>query len=199
MTLSLDQDGLRLAQGGAAGMKRWRQRRGACAILVAGSVAAAMIAGGAWLGNLRLNMTPSEPLGLWRIVPLDRPAVVGDLVFICPPAGSVSAFSLERGYFRRGLCAGGAAPLIKTVAATAGSRILVDADVAIDGVRLPRSRLSPADAEGRLISPWPGGIVPTGQLFLHSPFAGSYDSRYFGPVPEAGLLGLARPVLVFDR
>lgn len=183
---------------GAARRQRWRQRRGACAILAAGSVAAAVIAGGAWLWNLRLNMTPSEPLGLWRIDPLDRLAAAGDLVFICPPAGPVSAFGLERGYFRRGLCAGGAAPLIKTVAATVGSRILVDADVVIDGVRLLRSRLSPADAEGRSLSPWPGGVVQPGHLFLHSSFAGSYDSRYFGPVPEAGLLGLARPVLVFD-
>jgi conjugative transfer signal peptidase TraF len=161
-------------------------------------LAVIVIVVGAWLGDLRLNLTPSEPLGLWRIVPLDRPAVAGDLVFICPPAGAVSAFGLERGYFRRGLCAGGTAPLIKTVAATAGSRVLVDADVVIDGVLLPRSRLSPTDVEGRSLSPWPGGVVQPGQIFLHSSFAGSYDSRYFGPVPAAGLLGLARPVLVFD-
>lgn len=198
MTSSIDHAARPVSCEGAAEAGRWRQRRGAGAILAAGSVAAAVIAGGAWIGSLRLNLTPSEPLGLWRIVPLDRPAVAGDLVFICPPAGAVSAFGLERGYFRRGLCAGGAAPLIKTIAATAGSRILVDADVAIDGVVLPRSRLSPADGEGRSLSPWSGGVAPPGQLFLHSSFAGSYDSRYFGPVPEAGLLGLARPVLVVD-
>lgn len=198
MTPSLDQDGLRIAREGATGRRRWARRQGAGAILAAGSLTVAAIAGGAWLGGFRLNLTPSEPLGLWRIDPLDRPAVAGDLVFICPPAGPVSAFGLERGYFRSGLCDGGAAPLIKTVAATAGRRILVAADVVIDGEPLPRSRLSPADGEGRSLSPWPGGVVPPGQLFLHSPFAGSYDSRYFGPVPEAGLLGLARPVLVFD-
>ncbi|MFZ1812823.1 MAG: conjugal transfer protein TraF, partial [Rhizobiaceae bacterium] len=31
-----------------------------------------------------------------------------------------------------------------------------------------------------------------------SDFAGSYDSRYFGPIPGTGLLGRARPVLTFD-
>jgi len=46
--------------------------------------------------------------------------------------------------------------------------------------------------------PAPGGVVPSGYLFLHSSFASSYDSRYFGPVPATGLLGLARPVLTFD-
>ncbi|MBB4116372.1 type IV secretory pathway protease TraF [Rhizobium sp. BK226] len=46
--------------------------------------------------------------------------------------------------------------------------------------------------------PYAGGIVPPGYLFLHSSFEGSYDSRYFGPVPDAGILGLARPVFTFD-
>ena len=127
-----------------------------------------------------------------------RDVAAGDLVFICPPAGVVSAFGLGRGYFRRGLCAGGAAPLIKTVAAVAGANVAIGADVGIDGAALARSRLSPVDGEGRPIAPWSGGPVPPGHLFLHSSFVGSYDSRYFGPVPQAGLLGLARPVLVFN-
>ncbi|MBB5278187.1 type IV secretory pathway protease TraF [Rhizobium rosettiformans] len=36
--------------------------------------------------GFRFNLTPSEPLGLWRIVEPDRPVLVGDLIFICPPA-----------------------------------------------------------------------------------------------------------------
>ena len=181
----------------AAGRER-RVRRRALATLLAGGAVVAAAAGIGWLGGLRLNLTPSEPLGLWRIAPLDRDVVVGDLVFICPPAGAISTFGLERGYFRRGLCAGGTAPLIKTVAAVAGADIVIAGAVLVDGVQLPHSRLSPVDGEGRSIAPWAGGPVPPGSLFLHSPFAGSYDSRYFGPVPEAGLLGLARPVLVFN-
>lgn len=182
----------------AAGRERRVRRRLALAILLAGGAAVAAAAGIGWTGGLRLNLTPSEPLGLWRIVPLDRDVAVGDLVFICPPAGAISTYGLERGYFRRGLCAGGAAPLIKTVAAVAGARITIGADVGIDGAAVARSRLSTVDGEGRPIAPWSGGPVPPGELFLHSSFAGSYDSRYFGPVPQAGLLGLARPVLVFN-
>ncbi|MEY9520037.1 hypothetical protein ABIF70_001178 [Bradyrhizobium japonicum] len=103
----------------ATGKKTAVQRRRASAIMAAGGVAMIAIAGIAWLGGLRLNLTPSEPLGLWRIVSFDRQIAVGDLVFVCPPAGSISAFGLERGYFRRGSCSGGAAPLIKTVVALA--------------------------------------------------------------------------------
>lgn len=184
--------------GPATGRGRRGRKWRALAILLAGAAAVAAVAGIGWVGGLRLNLTPSEPLGLWRIVPLDRDVAAGDLVFICPPTGTVSAFGLARGYFRRGLCASGTAPLIKTVAAVADADIAVDADVMLDGAPLPHSRLSPVDGEGRSIAPWAGGPVPRAHLFLHSPFAGSYDSRYFGPVPQAGLLGLARPVLVFN-
>ncbi|MEY9606921.1 conjugative transfer signal peptidase TraF [Bradyrhizobium japonicum] len=182
----------------ATGKRTAVQRRRASAIMAAGGVAMIAIARIAWLGGLRLNLTPSEPLGLWRIVPIDRQVVVGDLVFVCPPPGPVSVFGLERGYFRRGPCSGGAAPLIKTVGALSGARIEIGAAVMINGVLLPRSRLSPVDGQGRSLSPWAGIVVPPGHLFLHSPFAGSYDSRYFGPVPEAGLLGLARLILTVD-
>ncbi len=198
MTSTLGRSDEQRGPDGATGRKGRGRLQGAAALVVAACVAVAAVAAFAWLGGFRLNLTPSEPLGLWRIVPLDRHAAVGDLVFICPPAGEASAFGIERGYFRRGLCDGGVAPLIKTVAATAGARVEVDANVAIDGVRLPRSSLSAIDGRGRSLSPWSGGVVPPGHLFLHSTFAGSYDSRYFGPVPEAGLLGLARPVFVFD-
>lgn len=182
----------------ATGKKMAVQRRRASAIMAAGGVAMIAIAGIAWLGGLRLNLTPSEPLGLWRIVPIDRQVAAGDLLFVCPPPGPVSVFGLERGYFRRGSCSGGAAPLIKTVVALPGAHIEIGAAVMIDGVLLPRSRLSPVDGQGRPLPPWAGGVVPPGHLFLHSPFAGSYDLRYFGPVPQAGLLGLARPLLTFD-
>ncbi|WP_245427466.1 conjugative transfer signal peptidase TraF [Pleomorphomonas carboxyditropha] len=147
--------------------------------------------------RLRVNLTPSEPLGLWQVVTPDRPAVAGDLVFICPPPGVLSDFGLARGYFLRGPCPSGAAPLIKTVAATAGANIAVGANVRIDGVPLPHSWLSSRDGQGRALAPWAGGVVPPGQFFLHSQFRGSYDSRYFGPVPDTGLLGFARPLLTF--
>jgi conjugative transfer signal peptidase TraF len=167
-------------------------------LLSGGAIAVTVMAASGVCAGLRINLTPSAPLGLWRITPLDRPAAVGDLVFVCPPAGEISAFGLERGYFRRGPCPGGAAPLIKTIVAIAGARVAVGTEVTIDHLPLPRSRLSSGDGHGRSLSPWRGGVIPPGHVFLHASFAGSYDSRYFGPVPEAGLLGLAWPVFTID-
>ena len=145
--------------------------------------------------GLRLNLTPSYPLGLWRIVSLDRPIATGDLVFICPPETAVFVLGLERGYVRRGLCPGWLSPLIKTVVALPGQHIEINVVVMIDGQELLQSDVRTVDAEGRALPTHPGGRVSAGHLFLHSRFAGSYDSRYFGPIPASGVLGLAHPVL----
>jgi len=163
---------------------------------VASAVACA-VATGAWFGGYRVNLTPSEQLGLWRIEPLVRKPAIGDVVFICLPATDTFLAAFERGYLRRGLCPSGLAPLIKTVAALPGNHIEVSAVVSIDGRPLRHSAVRTVDGVGRPLSPVVGGKVPPGHLFLHSDFEGSYDSRYFGPVPENGVLGLARPVLTF--
>ncbi|ARQ13581.1 conjugal transfer signal peptidase protein TraF (plasmid) [Rhizobium etli] len=161
------------------------------ASIVAGSVAAAMV------GGFRINMTPSEPLGLWRIVELNRPASLGDLVFICPPQTTVMQEATERGYLRSGTCTGGVAPLIKTVIAIAGQHVEIGAGVTIDGRPVPFSDLAERDGNGRPMKRFPGGVVPNESVFLHSPFRSSYDSRYFGPLPTSGILGLAQPVLTY--
>ncbi|MEO9189106.1 MAG: conjugative transfer signal peptidase TraF [Acetobacteraceae bacterium] len=123
--------------------------------------------------------------------------VVGDRVFICLPPGAALELGRSRGYIGPGLCAGRTGPLIKTVAALGGQTIAVDRLVTVDGRPLPHSEIHAADAAGRPLARYAGGVVPTGRLYLHSDFAGSYDSRYFGPVPVSGLLGFAEPVLTF--
>ncbi|MCA1408831.1 conjugative transfer signal peptidase TraF [Ensifer sp. IC3342] len=151
----------------------------------------------AWFGGYRVNLTPSEPLGLWRVVRLDRPAAVGDLVFICPPQTTAIREARARGYLRPGLCPAGVAPLIKSVVAVAGRRVDVGTSVSVNGRLVPSSTLAQRDAWGRQMTPFSGGIVPADYVFLHSAFAGSYDSRYFGPIPAAGILGLAQEVLTY--
>jgi conjugative transfer signal peptidase TraF len=162
------------------------------ASIVAGSVAAAMI------GGYRINLTPSEPLGIWRIASLHRAVAAGDLVFICPPQTPAMREARRRGYLRSGTCPGGVAPLIKTVIAIGGQRVGIGAQVTIDGHAVPFSDLAQRDGNGRPIAPYSGGVVPTQSVFLHSPFRSSYDSRYSGPLPVSGILGLAQPVLAYS-
>src|SRR3546814_5080293 len=132
-------------------------------------------------------MTPIERFCPWVIEPVFRTPVVVDLVFVCPPPNQQFEEAWRRGYLRRGLCPGGLAPLIKTVAALPGQRIAVGDTVSIDGSGLGASRVSERDGQGRSITSFSGGVVPPGHLFLHSSFVSSYDSRYFGPIPDSGL------------
>ncbi len=174
------------------------RRRRVLLFVTGAAVFVSALTAAAFTGGYRLNLTPSEPLGLWRIEGLQRPVSIGDLVFLCPPMTAVFAEAWRRGYLRRGLCPGGFAPLIKTVAALPGQRVEITDHVLIDGRPVPASSVSRRDGEGRVLLPDPGGVVPPHHLFLHSSFASSYDSRYFGPLPDSGLLGLARPVFIFD-
>ncbi|MDQ0323114.1 conjugative transfer signal peptidase TraF [Pararhizobium capsulatum DSM 1112] len=173
------------------------QQRRAIVVLSMAAVAAILLAVTAIAGGYRINLTPSEPLGLWRIIPLHRPAAVDDLLFICPPETAAMRAARVRGYLRSGSCPGGVAPLIKTVIAVAGQHVQIGVSVSVDGRGVSSSSLAIRDGKGRPLTPVPSGIVPPGYVFLHSAFPGSYDSRYFGPVPISGILGMAQEVFTY--
>ncbi|CAN7641124.1 conjugative transfer signal peptidase TraF [Pararhizobium sp. LjRoot238] len=173
------------------------QQRRAIVVLSMAAVAAILLVVTAVACGYRINLTPSEPLGLWRIIPLHRPAAVDDLLFICPPETAAMQAARARGYLRSGYCPGGVAPLIKTVIAVAGQHVEIGVSVSVDGRGVSSSSLALRDGKDRPLTPFPSGIVPPGYVFLHSAFPGSYDSRYFGPVPISGILGLAQEVFTY--
>jgi conjugative transfer signal peptidase TraF len=174
-----------------------RQRSSALVTLfVAAGLLIVFFAAG-WIGGLRINTTPSEPLGLWRIVPLTRSVLPGETVFVCPSDNAAMREARQRGYLRPGLCSGGFGPLIKTVIAVSGQRVDVTDHIAVEGVPIPGSRIIGADGQGRSLRHDRSGMVPPGEVYLHSDFVGSWDSRYFGPVPVSGVLGLAQEVLTY--
>ncbi|CUX03890.1 conjugative transfer signal peptidase TraF [Rhizobium pusense] len=174
-----------------------RQQRGALLLLAAFAGFILIVSVGGLAGRLRVNTTPSEPLGIWRIVLLDRAAQVGDTVFVCLPTTATVMDGKTRGYLRPGLCPGGFGPLIKTIIAVGGQQVDVASGVSVDGRVIPSSRPLARDGRGRPLRPYEGGVVPARSIFLHSAFSGSWDSRYFGPIPEEGILGLASEVLTF--
>lgn len=183
--------------GAASNRSATTQQRRAIVVLSTAAMAAILVAVTAIAGGYRINLTPSEPLGLWRIIPLHRPAAVDDLLFVCPPETAAMRAARARGYFRSGSCPGGVAPLIKTVIAVAGQHVEIGVSVNVDGRGVPSSSLALRDGKGRPLMPFTGGVVPPGYVFLHSAFRGSYDSRYFGPLPASGVLGLAQEVLTY--
>ena len=88
----------------------------------------------------------------------------------------------------------GDAALIKRVAAAGGDRVCVEGAQLLtpDGVWTVRSR----DRRGAILPRWSGcrRLAPD-ELFLLGDTAGSFDSRYFGPVTRSEVLGVYQEVL----
>jgi conjugative transfer signal peptidase TraF len=138
--------------------------------------------------GLWVNISPSLPLGVYRIVA--GPPTRGNVVLVCLPA-DVGRLARARGYLGAGPCPGGAGRLGKTVAAVAGDTVDVEASgVTINGRLVASSAPLARDHAGRplaRVAPGPR-IVPAGMLFLlatHHPL--SFDSRYYGVVPVAAV------------
>ena len=170
----------------------------------------------AWLGSglfaalilfahsagLRVNESPSLPIGIWRVSPLNRELQKGDIVSFCPPDTPPFREARGRGYVDGGLCEGGYEPLLKPVAAIAGDRLSrTEEGVSINGRLITNSKSLGRDGSGRTL-PSPGAgfvIVAGGEVWVISSYNPlSFDSRYFGPVPISSIVGLARPLFVFD-
>jgi type IV secretory pathway protease TraF len=71
--------------------------------------------------------------------------------------------------------------------------------IAVNDTLIPNSAIKPADQAGRVLSAVPRGDyqVADGDYWAIAPYPGSFDSRYFGPLPLSTVLGAAAPVLTW--
>lgn len=136
------------------------------------------------------NASASAPIGLYRVMPIDKPHV-GALIVIMPPP-RLAGFLAERRYLPLGI------PLLKQVAATSGTRICRNGTrVTIGNSQPVVARLR--DSHGRPLPVWRGcRSLREDEIFLLNAADDSMDGRYFGAVPLTGLLGEASPVLTRD-
>ena len=131
------------------------------------------------------NASASVPVGLYRIQA--DPIGCGDLVLVRPPL-EVAELPQRRGYLPK------SAYLIKIIAATGGDRVCRFADrVFVRG--LLAARAAWRDTMGRAMPSWWGcRRLEADNLFLLAPDIDSFDSRYFGAVPQAQVVGRAAPL-----
>ncbi|WP_454688804.1 S26 family signal peptidase [Achromobacter aloeverae] len=151
------------------------------------------------LPRLTYNPSDSVAVGWYRVDPLYRrtssplrplqpPLHVGSIVLVPLPA-EAAALAAQRGYLPTRI------PLLKRVGAIAPQEVCIaDGRVRIDGV--PSAAVLPTDRWGRPLPSWPQcRRLRPGELFLLSVTnPASFDSRYFGPVSAAAVIGIARPV-----
>ena len=174
--------------------------------LVLAGLSACGLAALAWasfvhpLPRLTYNPSDSVAVGWYRVDPLDhrtssppRPLSVGSIVLVPLPA-EAAALAAQRGYLPTRI------PLLKRVGAVAPQEVCIaDGKVHIDGV--PSAAVLSADRWGRPLPSWQQcHRLRHGELFLLSVTnPASFDSRYFGPVSAASVIGVARPVWLESR
>lgn len=143
--------------------------------------------------GLRLNSSPSLPLGLYRT------AATGNLVEFCP-SGLYSILSAIRGYRGPGVCIDGAMPLLKPIAGRPGDIVTVTREgTTVNGRLVPNTKALKIDSKGRALYGWPRGIyqVRPGQLWVLSSYSyRSFDSRYYGPIKASQVRAHVVPVIV---
>lgn len=187
------------ADGGGRRLGRRGGRRWLAGVAVAGMVAAGLGLGpGLGLGRrcLCFNTSASLPRGLYLLGDAGG-AQPGDLVLACPPA-AFGRLAVTRGYLRHGGCPGGSRPLGKLLLAVAGDRLEVGAAaITLDGRRLPGTVTVATDSEGRSLPRVGAGArrVADGEVWVISAHPRSLDSRYFGPIATAEVLGRLEPLL----
>jgi conjugative transfer signal peptidase TraF len=158
------------------------------------------LVGGLWACffafGFKVNVTPSYPVGLWRVFPNKIPKV-GDYALVeLPKINPLFTLALARGFIFP--TPDGAAPLIKKLAGIQGDRVVVKDGVWFNGVHWPNSDILPQDSAGRSLSHAADETIPEGFCWVMSDYnRRSFDSRYFGSIPVSAIKGVARPILVW--
>jgi conjugative transfer signal peptidase TraF len=180
---------------------RYAHRKGpVVAVMLAVSMTATLAS--AQIAGLRINATASMPVGLWRVTQFDVPLRRGEIVAVCPPDTSPIRLAVERGYIAAGQCPNGYEPLLKPIGAVSGDLVAVTASgVWVNGKLVPDTAQMDFDSVGRPLQRLTEGayrVTPNEVWLLSNYDPRSFDSRYFGPVPAANVLGVAHPVWVLQ-
>ena len=133
------------------------------------------------------NATASAPLGFYRVLP-GAPFRRGDFVLAQLPR-SAAQLAASRNYLPLGV------PAVKRVAALGGDLVCEQPGTVIINNR-EAARVLSADAEGRPLSAWSGcRTLGSGEVFLlNADVPSSFDSRYFGPILAASIMGRLVPL-----
>jgi conjugative transfer signal peptidase TraF len=133
------------------------------------------------------NATASAPIGLYEV----RSQAIfsrGELVLVRPPKW-VRAFAAARGYLPD------AVPMAKRIAAQNGDIVCRERDtIAINNRVVARALL--VDQDGRTLPTWSGcrRLGKDEMFLLMDSVSASFDSRYFGPVASAAIIGKLVPI-----
>ena len=141
---------------------------------------------------LCINQTPSEPVGVYRLVQHSPTDYRRGMYVIFPVPQHLQNLVYGRGWMRAGI------PFLKEIIGLAGDRVCISATA----LQVNDHYIGPlfaSDSHGLSLPQRPGCfVVPQNAFFAASQrLPNSFDGRYFGALPLAVLTGEARPVWTF--
>jgi conjugative transfer signal peptidase TraF len=169
-----------------------RSRRLACVtvlvLMAAGLAALVWAAFTPSKARVVYNASDSVPIGWYRITPLDTDAnaIPVDSIVLVDLPEHIATLADKRGYLPLDV------PLLKRVGAVAPQNVCIeDGRVRIDGVTVAHVLL--IDAQARPLPSWMQcrQLVESELFLLSTTNPGSFDSRYFGPIDRANVIGVA--------
>ncbi len=118
---------------------------------------------------------------------------LGDFVAANLP-DEAAQLAAERGYLPN------KTPVLKTISAVSGDEICIFAASILINAE-PVATVQKTDSIGRVMPVKPGcyQLQPGEYFLLSTAIENSFDSRYFGPVDEDLILGVATPLLIFSE
>jgi conjugative transfer signal peptidase TraF len=143
--------------------------------------------------GVRPNISESLPIGLYV------PSATGPLASICL-AGSVGSFVDVRGYRSWGVtCPHMREAVLKAIAAYPGDLVTVtEMGVSINGKLWPHSRPLDADSKGRPLPALRKTLrVRSGMVWVMGLHPKSFDSRYFGEIPDTWIADRMRTLWIW--
>ena len=159
------------------GVQPVMRRRHAAICAVAGTVLGVFTV--AQATGLRVNVTPSMPVGLWMVTAASLSPGRDEIVAVCLPDTSPAREAFHRGYIGAGSCPDGAEPLVKPIAAIGGDVVAVSAaGIAVNGAAIGNTAPLRRDEAGRPLQPVPAGLyrVPSGELGFHAQTLENFDA-----------------------
>jgi conjugative transfer signal peptidase TraF len=153
-----------------------------------------------WAFDCIINVTPSMPIGLWRITkpipPLE--SLRHKVVLFCPPDTEIFRWAKSNGVLTPGRCPGDYTPLLKEVIGLPGDSVeILEGHVVLNDRPLPGSEIDP---KLRLTLLQPKQTIPSDSLWVMGTASlVSFDSRYFGPISRDLIIGVARPILTLGK
>src|SRR5450631_303811 len=146
----------------------------------------------AWGPKILINETPSEPVGLYRLVEHPENEFRRGMYVVFPVPKELHALVYGRHWMKNGI------PFLKELLGLAGDHVCVLSDrLEINGRTI--GPVFERDSQGQPLPQHLGCFdVQAGTFFAASQSLDkSFDARYFGPLPLSELQGEARPLWTF--